>query len=292
MENLYWIAGQEYPGRGILIGRTPSPGEFDLIAYFVTGRSPSSRARRLVEEWDKDRVRTECTDPEQLAKGTPELLIYNAMRRVRDVFVVSNGTQTDIIADEVARNPERSPAEILMRAFATPVWVPETKEGKFTGNYIDLTNFEPDSPNWTPRILGVVMRDRAALAIARDLEGQTERQYFEFPLIPGRAKLICTYSGKNVQTGRAIPCFRGEPLDVELFSSGGLPPVEYYAAEIYAHLGPKGNGEGIVSPGEDFRVGVSAVLIHRQPRPGITSYTKNALTPCKKDVKDILGRGA
>ncbi len=274
METLEWIARQEYLGRGILIGRT-SEG-LDFITYFVTGRSTSSRARKLVQEWEKDRVRTECTNAEQLSKGAPQLLVYDAMRRVGDVFVVSNGAQTDVIAEEIKKNPGRNPARILMDAFANPVWVPEIKNGEFTGNYIDLTSFEPDSPNWTPRISGVVKDGIAALSIAKYNGGleQAERQYFEFFLIPRKARFISTYAGKNVSPGLAIPSFRGEPLEFNI----NMPTrdVETILERIYDYLGPKRVGEGIISPNEDFRVGISSLAIQRIPRPRIDWYTKNA----------------
>ncbi len=276
MESLKFIAEQEYLGRGILIGRTSS--NLDLIVYFVTGRSPPSRARMLSEEWgEQDRVRTVCTDEEQLKKGTPDLLIYNAMRRVNHTFVVSNGAQTDVIAKEIEKNNSRSPARTLMNAFADPYWVPEKKGGVFTGSYIDLTSFEPDSPNFTPRISGVVIENKAALAICRNLEGQVERQYFEFPLIPGIAKFISTYTGQNVPKGEIIPSFRGAPLDIVLpglrVESGN---DNNYTSLVYDALRPKNAGDGIISPGEDFRVGVSTLLIRRQPTPQILSNTINA----------------
>ncbi|MDP3882157.1 MAG: IMP cyclohydrolase [Nanoarchaeota archaeon] len=282
MENLSWIANQEYLGRGIIIGKLG--GGLESISYFVTGRSAPSRARKLVEEWNNDRVRTDCMDPEQLKRGTPELLIYNAIRRVGDIFVVSNGAQTDIIANEAAKNSERNPARLLMEAFAHPAWVQERKDGKFTGNYIDLTSFEPDSPNWTPRISGVVKNGVAGLAIARKAEGsdECERQYFEFPLIPGRARFIPTYTGKNVPAGQVIPSFRGEPLE---FDISQYQDINAISETVYDFLGPKTAAEGIISPGQDFRVGVSGVAIERKPRPRISYHTINAW----KDQQQKLG---
>ncbi|MBI2631439.1 hypothetical protein HYW75_00360, partial [Candidatus Pacearchaeota archaeon] len=258
METLDWIAKQEYLGRGILIGRTIN--EIDFISYFVTGRSAPSQARKLVEEWDKeDRVRTECTDEEQLKKGTPELLIYNAMRRVNDVFIVSNGAQTDVITDEVIRNPDRSPGKILIDSFVYPIWVKERVNENFTGRFIDLTSFEPDPPNFTPRISGVLKKHMAAFSIAKNTEGIVERQYFEFPLITGRARFISTYTGKNVPKGEIIPSFRGEPLEFDIRKYEDIPSF------VYAALGPKKEREGIISPGDDFRVGLSTVYITWKP---------------------------
>ena len=100
MDGLAYITNKEYLGRFFMIGRTESGKDF--VAYAVTGRSPPSRARRLEDEWDsEDRVRTSCTDPEQLKKGTPELLIYNAMQMANGNFIVSNGAQTDVIAKTI-----------------------------------------------------------------------------------------------------------------------------------------------------------------------------------------------
>ncbi len=281
METLEYLAKQEYLGRGIILGKNPLGTEF--IAYFVTGRSPSSRARFLKEEWDEsDGVRTECTNQEELRKGTPELLIYKAIQRVGDLFVVSNGAQTTVIANEILQGSLRSPVEVLMRAQSKPHWVQERKDGKFTGNYIDLSSFEPDGPNFTPRISGILADGKGALSIVRkaDNSENAERQYFEFPLIAGQGKFVSTYTGKNVPKGATIPSFRGEPFDFSLpeLSPGNCD--KEYANLVYGFLGPK-TFEGLVSPGEDFRVGVSTVLIRRNPRPSLFPYTVNAQEPAK-----------
>lgn len=270
-----YIADKEYLGRFLIIGRTLR--EQDFVAYAVTGRSSSSRARRLEEEWStSDRVRTSCTDEEQLKKGTPELLIYNAMQMVNGMFVVSNGAQTDVIAKKLMderRAPEyaRHPVAALVDAHANPVWVKAMKDGKFTGQYIDIVNFEPDSPNWTPRISGVLTRDRAAISIVRNDNGHPQHSYTEFPLFSGRAKFISTYTGTNVPEGEVIPAFTGEPLDFRLQEFGDATKA---AENIYRALRPK-EGKEIVAPGKDFRVAVSVVILTRDPRPAIDAKTVN-----------------
>src|SRR3989344_6319391 len=89
-----------YPGRGIIVGLTPSENPF--IGYFLTGRSKSSQARKLVysESVYPEKtgiVRTEATDKEQLEKGNPSLLLYPALVSVRDIIIASNGIQTELI---------------------------------------------------------------------------------------------------------------------------------------------------------------------------------------------------
>ncbi|MBM3233934.1 hypothetical protein FJZ19_02455 [Candidatus Pacearchaeota archaeon] len=278
MTGLEFIAKQEYPGRGILIGRTLDGKDF--VAYFVTGRSPPSRARRLEDEWEsEDRVRTSCIDPEAIKKGTPELLIYNAMQLAGDFFIVSNGAQTDIIAETIKGADKRGreayekhPVAALMDAHANPVWVRAMKDGKFTGEYIDLTSFEPDAPNFTPRISGVLSLNKAAISIVKNNNDLPQRNYFEFPLVQGRAKYVSTYTGQNVPDGQIIPCFTGEPLDVELWTFNS---AQLAVDDIYNVLGPKQPGEGIISPEKDFRVGVSAIQLRRFPRAVIDRATKN-----------------
>ena len=235
---LDWIAQQEYLGRGILIGATPQGKEF--VAYFVTGRSDPSRARRF--ELKKDSVETSPTDEKTINEGNRALLIYPAIQRVNDSLVVSNGAQTSIIADAVRRSDDSAhPSRALNDASVQPVLLEN----------IDLACYEPDAPNYTPRISGILSPGRAALSILKKGNG-LERQFFEFPLVLGRAKFISTYTGQNVQKGEVIPSFVGEPRDFEVPILG----IEEISKSLYQALGPK-QGEQYISPGQDFRVGVA-----------------------------------
>ena len=116
----------KYPGRGIVMGAARDGEVF--CAYFVTGRSKSSQARRLVI--NKNSISTEPTDSEKLAKGNPDLLIYNAILWTRNLIVVSNGKHTDTILSGTLCSK-------LNLNECTRQW-----------------NYEPDAPNNTPRISG------------------------------------------------------------------------------------------------------------------------------------------
>ncbi len=253
------LSSFEYLGRMILLGQDPS-GEYDVLAYAVTGRSPSSRARRLVM-MDDGSLRTDVTQPEQLQQGNPKLLLYDCVRRCHDQWLVSNGMQTDLLYDAAVEERRKSrvvsPVSILARAFHQPHWV----EGRKPHSYIDLTMYEPDAPTYTPRISGVIGSRGAALTIAKRVHDQTVRSWFEVPLTAGHGCMISTYSGQNVPSGQAIPSFSGEPLPLRIEQES----PEQLAQDIHTALGPK-EGPTLVSPGADFRVGVAVYYIHRESR--------------------------
>jgi IMP cyclohydrolase len=171
------------------------------------------------------------TDEELLKTGDPELLLYPAIVMGPGITVVSNGRQTSSIRP--APGADMGPAELLARA-------------------LEGWEYEPDAPNFTPRISGCILSpDRAALSIIRRGEdGGSEKNYFEFPLLPGRAKMISTYSGKNVNP---LPSFQGEPLDLTLREGTARETAE----AVYEALGP-------VDPpdDDDFRVAAACVYLH------------------------------
>ena len=111
-----------YPGRGIVIGRS-ADGEHAVIAYFIMGRSENSRNRVFLE--DGDGIRTEAFDPAKLVD--PSLIIYSPVRVIDGKTIVTNGDQTDTIYDFIAK-------------------------GDSFENALQTRTFEPDEPNYTPRI--------------------------------------------------------------------------------------------------------------------------------------------
>jgi IMP cyclohydrolase len=201
-EGMETLAGMEYPGRVIILGRDRQ-GKHNVVIYALTGRSPSSRARRLVYD-GQEAVKSQATDSGRLKKGNERLLIYNCIRKAHDGLVVSNGAQTDLImkimVDHLGRGLCPAPEEILRRAFVRP----HVMAG------IDLTSYEPDGPHFTPRISGCILHGAALSIVKRARDGSAARHYFEIPLIRGRGKLIATYQGQNVDP---LPPFQGEPLD-------------------------------------------------------------------------------
>jgi IMP cyclohydrolase len=240
LKGLEPLAAMEYPGRIIIIGRDPS-GDHDVVVYAITGRSPSSQARRLVYD-GLEAVRSQATDPGRLKEGNERLLIYNCIRKSPDGLVVSNGAQTDLIletmVDLMARGLCPAPEEILQRAFARP----HLMAG------IDLTGYEPDAPAFTPRISGCLRNGAALSMVLRARNGTAEREYFPVPLSPGEGKLISTYAGDNVDP---LPSFRGEPLWVQLEGRR----AQEQAGAIYNSLAPR-------DPQNDFRVAVAVVFSH------------------------------
>ena len=179
-----------YPGRGIIIGKSKD-GKKAVIAYFIMGRSVNSRNRIFAVTGDG--IRTEAFDP-SLMKG-PSLVIYAPVRVLGDTTVVTNGYQTDTIYDFL-------------------------KEGKTFEDALRTREFEPDAPNFTPRISGTVTVKGGKccyqLSILKSADGnpaECQRQFFDYPNpVAGEGHFIHTYSGD----GDPIPSFEGEPERVEI----------------------------------------------------------------------------
>ena len=182
-----------YPGRGIVLGLAPS-GKKALIAYFIMGRSANSRNRVFDPVPQIGGIRTLAADPEKLQD--PSLIIYNPVRTVgEDTHIVTNGDQTDTVYEFMSRG-ESFEAALRTRTF------------------------EPDGPNWTPRISGVVeLADGACsykLSILKSADGNGEscrRYFFEYPQpVSGEGHFLHTYKCD----GSPIPSFEGEPERVAL----------------------------------------------------------------------------
>jgi IMP cyclohydrolase len=179
-----------YPGRGIAIGLTPN-GENFVQVYWIMGRSQNSRNRVFVREGDT--VRTAPFD--ESCVEDPSLIIYNAVRSFPRCHVVSNGDQTDTVFEAMHAG----------RTF---------EEALFT------RTFEPDAPNFTPRIAGVVNRNdpfhayKLAILKAVDEDGECcTRQVFNYETpIPGIGHCVTTYR----EDGDPLPAFEGEPYVLEL----------------------------------------------------------------------------
>ncbi|MDP1695172.1 MAG: IMP cyclohydrolase [Candidatus Woesearchaeota archaeon] len=252
MNALEVLANMEYPGRFMILG-LDERGNKNIVVYGITGRSPPSRARVLIQADDKS-IHTKPTDPAQLAKGNPALLVYSAIKPLENTLIVSNGAQTDLIHDTAKRLRQSdgttpTPLQILTQAFQQSHYLDPAKPGE---PQIDVTSFEPDHPNYTPRISGVLRHDLGALALAkRDIDCAVKRHFFEFALHSGRGFLLATYTGENVVSGCPLPSFRGEPIQVGL-PRGTATDITH---QIYEALGPK-QGERILDPGNDMRVGV------------------------------------
>ena len=181
------LRANSYPGRGILLGRS-ADGRKAVIAYFIMGRSENSR-NRIFEE-TADGIRTRAFDASRMTD--PSLIIYHPVRVVEGTTIVTNGDQTDTVADAFRRG------EGWVRALRT-------------------REFEPDGPNYTPRISGMVRPDGSyRLAILKSADGNPaccRRFFYEYDApIAGQGHFISTYQ----TDGDPLPSFEGEPRTVEL----------------------------------------------------------------------------
>ena len=175
------LRGNPYPGRGILVSR-------DLVYYFIMGRSANSRNRIFVKT--EDGIRTEAHDPAKLED--PSLIIYHPVRTMGDALVVTNGDQTDTIRDHI-------------------------QQGHCYRHALNTRAFEPDGPNFTPRISGVVKPDgNYNLSILKSLDGDPDcccRYFFEYDhAAPGVGHFIHTYQ----EDVNPLPSFEGEPRRVAI----------------------------------------------------------------------------
>ncbi len=178
------LKGNRYPGRGILIGLSPDV-KHAVTAYFIMGRSANSRNRIFTL---KDGAL--FTEPFDVAKvEDPSLIIYAAVRQQSNNLIVTNGDQTDTIYDGL-------------------------ENGLFFGKALESRCFEPDAPNFTPRISGMLTFEngdfsyRMSILKSIDAEGTDCARYgFAYPSKAGLGHFIHTY----VCNGNPIPTFQGEP---------------------------------------------------------------------------------
>jgi IMP cyclohydrolase len=182
------LSATTYPGRGIVLGKSADARCF-YIAYFIMGRSENSRNR--IFEIDGRGIRTKAFDESKMVD--PSLIIYAPVRVCGDVTIVTNGDQTDTIYDAL-------------------------EAGKTFEEALRTRTFEPDAPNFTPRISGVVepKADRYRLSILKSADGDpasTRRYFFDYDAPrPGEGHFIHTYQ----QDGNPLPSFEGEPVPVTI----------------------------------------------------------------------------
>jgi len=223
LKGLESLASMKYPGRLIIIG-IDKTGENHIVIYAITGRSAASKARKLVIE--RGTVWTKPTDEAVLRKGNIKLLVYPAIY-INKGIAVSNGRQTEDIKEHLTRS--KDPVEVLL--YSQKHW-----------------DYEPDRPNFTPRISGCILpHKKAALSIIkRASDGSSIKHVFEIPLLAGRGKMIATYKGENREP---LSSFQGEPLDVELEGK----KAEEMAELVYQALASKNKKK-------DFRIAVACVF--------------------------------
>jgi len=198
------LRGNPYPGRGILIGCS-TDGKRSVIIYFIMGRSENSRNR--IFEKTPDGIRTAAHDPAQMTD--PSLIIYHPVRNPGTRTIVTNGDQTNTIAFHLDHGHDFHMA-------------------------LQTREFEPDAPNYTPRISGLTKPDGSyELSILKTVEGDPDicqRCFFEYSgAVPGLGHFISTYA----TDGDPLPSFTGEPLPVGITDADGL---EAFALEVWNAL--------------------------------------------------------
>ena len=168
------LRNNSYPGRGITIGK-------DRAYYFIMGRSENSRNR--IFSLTEDGIQTEAFDPSKVTD--PSLIIYHPVRRMGDALVVTNGNQTDTIVE--------------MGDFRAAL---ATRE------------YEPDEPNWTPRISAILNADGSfSMSVLKKVDGRCLRCLYDYEGVDeGKGFFISTYTGD----GNPLPSFTGEPIEIDM----------------------------------------------------------------------------
>ncbi|WP_195543392.1 IMP cyclohydrolase [Massiliimalia timonensis] len=182
------LSSNTYPGRGIILGLTPD-GNHAAIAYFIMGRSENSRNRVFVYEGRG--LRTQAFDPAKLSD--PSLIIYSPVRVLDNHTIVTNGDQTDTVYDFMA-------------------------DGKTFADALRTRTFEPDAPNFTPRISGLVTVSDGGFSYQLSIlksnnsnPDSAQRFFYEYAQpVAGEGHFIHTYACD----GNPIPSYEGEPTGV------------------------------------------------------------------------------
>jgi len=168
------LRSNTYPGRGIAVGK-------DRVYYFIMGRSVNSRNR--IFERTEDGIRTRAFDESKVTD--PSLIIYHPVRQTERGLIVTNGDQTDTIRD-----------------------LGDFRAALMTRQY------EPDEPNWTPRISAMCYPDGSfELAILKQRDGRCLREFFCYEgCEEGKGYFLSTYQGD----GSPLPSFAGEPIEIDM----------------------------------------------------------------------------
>ncbi len=184
------LAGSTYPGRGIVVGRSED-GRYAVAAYFIMGRSSNSRNRVFVP--DGEGIRTQAFDPAKMED--PSLIIYAPVRVLGSNTIITNGDQTDTIYQGLI-------------------------DGKTFGESLRVREFEPDAPNYTPRISALIdIKDGSydyKMNILKSADGDPsccERFTFTYDNPKsGEGHFLHTY----MSDGDPLPSFEGEPVRVDV----------------------------------------------------------------------------
>ena len=197
------IKGNPYVGRGIAIGLTPD-GNNAIFAYFIMGRSENSRNRVFVEKGEE--VTIYPFDESKVEDAS--LIIYSPIKRVGENVIVTNGDQTDTVEEFL-------------------------KKGKCFSCALKTREFEPDAPNFTPRISGILHLEKdftyemSILKSADEKGSACNRFTFDYAPLKGVGHFLHTY----ITDGNPLPTFFGEPERIKIPTT-----VEDFAHEIWDNL--------------------------------------------------------
>ncbi len=199
------LSNNTYPGRGIVIGKSED-GVHAITAYFIMGRSANSRNRIFIEEADGNIL----TAPYDVSKlEDPSLIIYAPVRTYENHLIVTNGDQTDTVYDHLA-------------------------QGKSFADALLTREFEPDGPNFTPRISGILhfadgafTYEMSILKSADEKGSACNRFTYSYAPINGVGHFLHTYQ----QDGNPLPTFAGEPERVVMEND-----IDLFTREIWNHL--------------------------------------------------------
>lgn len=198
------VKDNPYVGRGIVIGKT-ADGKKAAVAYFIMGRSENSRNRIFLEQGEEVIIK-----PYDESKvEDPSLIIYSPIKKWENNLIVTNGDQTDTIYDYI-------------------------KEGKSFEAALETRQFEPDAPNFTPRISGMLIFDqkdftyKMSILKSADAAGSACNRYtFNYAALAGLGHFIHTYACD----GNPLPTFQGEPERVAIGND-----IDAFAKEIWENL--------------------------------------------------------
>lgn len=210
-----YLRGKQYPGRGIAVGTI---GDSIVMVYFIMGRSMNSRNRVFIET--QGGIKTQAFDESKMSD--PSLIIYHPVRTYKNYTIITNGDQTDTIHGYISKGD----------SFETAL---KTRE------------FEPDEPNYTPRISALVEKSGAfKMSILKSDEGESAqclRYFYEYDTQANNTgRIIHTYE----ENGNPIPSFYGEPCKVVLTGD-----IDTLTDNIWTNLNP------------DFRVSLFVKYISR-----------------------------
>ena len=199
------LSPNPYPGRGIILGKTPD-GKHAVFAYFIMGRSDNSR-NRIFKETEDGSIFTEPFDPSRVED--PSLIIYAPVRRVDNKVVVTNGDQTDTVRDGLLAGLSFSAA-------------------------LESRTFEPDAPNLTPRISGMMTFENgdfsyemSILKSADPVGSACNRFTYTYASLAGVGHFLHTYMGD----GNPLPTFTGEPERVAISDD-----IDAFTEELWSSL--------------------------------------------------------